>query len=75
MQAIDNKFIRWGILGCGEVTDVKSDPALDLIVRSSLETVMCCWGISLDRAFVLSQAFHRAVACISENQPTGVYYE
>ncbi len=40
MQAKDTKSVRWGILGCGDVTEVKSGPALDLIARSSLETVM-----------------------------------
>ena len=34
------KEIRWGILGCGDVTEVKSGPAFDLIEHSELVAVM-----------------------------------
>ncbi|MCA0987209.1 Gfo/Idh/MocA family protein [Guptibacillus algicola] len=34
------KKIRWGIIGCGNVTEVKSGPAFQLIVQSSLVAVM-----------------------------------
>jgi len=32
--------LKWGIIGCGDVTEVKSGPALNLIENSSLEAVM-----------------------------------
>jgi predicted dehydrogenase len=32
--------VRWGILGCGDVTEVKSGPALQKAARSSLVAVM-----------------------------------
>ncbi len=32
--------VRWGILGCGDVTEVKSGPALQNVARSELITVM-----------------------------------
>jgi predicted dehydrogenase len=35
-----NKSIAWGIIGCGNVTEVKSGPAFNLIANSSLEAVM-----------------------------------
>lgn len=35
-----NDQIRWGILGCGDVTEVKSGPALQEAARSTLVSVM-----------------------------------
>ncbi|MEM7658383.1 MAG: gfo/Idh/MocA family oxidoreductase, partial [Bacteroidota bacterium] len=32
--------IRWGIIGCGDVTEVKSGPALYKLPHSSLVAVM-----------------------------------
>src|SRR5215217_1672792 len=32
--------IRWGIIGCGDVTEVKSGPAFSKVPRSSLVAVM-----------------------------------
>ena len=32
--------VRWGIIGCGAVTEVKSGPALSKIVGSQLVAVM-----------------------------------
>ena len=34
------KQIRWGIVGCGDVTEVKSGPALQKIPGSDLVAVM-----------------------------------
>lgn len=34
------KNIRWGIIGCGNVTEVKSGPAFNLVKKSSLMAVM-----------------------------------
>lgn len=34
------KEIKWGIIGCGDVTEVKSGPAFNLIENSSLVAVM-----------------------------------
>ena len=33
-------LIRWGILGCGDVTEIKSGPALRKIPESALQAVM-----------------------------------
>jgi 1,5-anhydro-D-fructose reductase (1,5-anhydro-D-mannitol-forming) len=35
-----DKLIRWGIIGCGDVTEVKSGPALQKAAGSSLTAVM-----------------------------------
>src|SRR6059058_2009766 len=32
--------VRWGIIGCGDVTEVKSGPALSLVPHSRLVAVM-----------------------------------
>ncbi|HVZ25479.1 MAG TPA: hypothetical protein VG842_05480, partial [Sediminibacterium sp.] len=32
--------IRWGIIGCGDVTEIKSGPAFQLVPDSSLVAVM-----------------------------------
>ncbi|MEM8812919.1 MAG: Gfo/Idh/MocA family oxidoreductase [Pseudomonadota bacterium] len=37
---MQNNHVRWGILGCGDVTEVKSGPALQKAARSSLVAVM-----------------------------------
>ena len=34
------RTIRWGIIGCGDVTEVKSGPALQRAEHSSLVAVM-----------------------------------
>lgn len=34
------RTVRWGIIGCGDVTEVKSGPAFQLIEHSSLKAVM-----------------------------------
>ena len=36
----DDRTIRWGIIGCGDVTEVKSGPALQQAAGSSLVAVM-----------------------------------
>ncbi|QDY71323.1 Gfo/Idh/MocA family protein [Qingshengfaniella alkalisoli] len=40
MIALTNSGVRWGILGCGEVTEVKSGPALQKAHRSHVDCVM-----------------------------------
>ncbi|WP_341368673.1 Gfo/Idh/MocA family oxidoreductase [Yoonia sp. BS5-3] len=40
MQNTDAHTVRWGILGCGDVTEVKSGPALQKTARSQLVAVM-----------------------------------
>ena len=40
MPSITTNTVRWGILGCGDVTEIKSGPALQKVARSSLECVM-----------------------------------
>src|SRR5258706_10250264 len=35
-----DKVIRWGIIGCGDVTEVKSGPALQRATGSALVAVM-----------------------------------
>lgn len=37
---MDNKTIRWGIIGCGDVTEVKSGPAFSKVPDSELVAVM-----------------------------------
>ena len=32
--------IKWGILGCGDVTEIKSGPAFNKVLNSSIEAVM-----------------------------------
>ncbi len=37
---MENKLIRWGIIGCGDVTEVKSGPAFNMVNNSKLVAVM-----------------------------------
>ena len=37
---MNNKIINWGIIGCGNVTEVKSGPAFNLANNSRLVAVM-----------------------------------
>lgn len=37
---MNNKSIRWGIIGCGDVTEVKSGPAFNKVPNSTLVAVM-----------------------------------
>lgn len=39
MTIIENK-VRWGMIGCGDVTEVKSSPALQNCDGSELAAVM-----------------------------------
>ncbi|QHL86718.1 Gfo/Idh/MocA family oxidoreductase [Nibribacter ruber] len=39
-HSFKNKTIRWGIIGCGDVTEVKSGPAFQKIPHSQLMAVM-----------------------------------
>ena len=34
------KFINWGFIGCGEVTETKSGPAFNAVTGSSVIAVM-----------------------------------
>ncbi len=34
------KKIKWGIIGCGDVTEIKSGPAFNKVANSSLVAVM-----------------------------------
>ena len=40
MNSTENKQIRWGIIGCGDVTEKKSGPAFNKVPNSSLVAVM-----------------------------------
>lgn len=40
MNESDEKKIKWGIIGCGDVTEVKSGPAFNKVPNSSLVAVM-----------------------------------
>ena len=40
MSSSNANLVRWGILGCGDVTEVKSGPALQKVDRSRLDCVM-----------------------------------
>ena len=37
---MSNSIIRWGIIGCGDVTEVKSGPAFNKVPNSKLVAVM-----------------------------------
>ena len=39
-QAKDLSHLHWGIIGCGDVTEVKSGPAFNKVAGSSLQAVM-----------------------------------
>ncbi|HDR05347.1 MAG TPA: Gfo/Idh/MocA family oxidoreductase [Candidatus Marinimicrobia bacterium] len=41
MSAKQTKTIRWGMIGCGAVTEIKSGPAFQLAENSELTAVMC----------------------------------
>lgn len=40
MKSQENKSIRWGIIGCGDVTEKKSGPAFNKVPDSTLTAVM-----------------------------------
>jgi len=40
MKDANDRIIRWGILGCGNVTEVKSGPAFSKVAHSALVAVM-----------------------------------
>lgn len=40
MSSLFNQTINWGIIGCGNVTEVKSGPAFNKVANSSLVAVM-----------------------------------
>ncbi|MEF2072220.1 Gfo/Idh/MocA family protein [Consotaella aegiceratis] len=40
MNEQDSQDVRWGILGCGDVTEIKSGPALQKAARSSVVVAM-----------------------------------
>ncbi|SNY93943.1 Predicted dehydrogenase [Cohaesibacter sp. ES.047] len=40
MEQQSSEKVRWGILGCGDVTEVKSGPALQKVDRSEVHSVM-----------------------------------
>src|SRR5258708_7472019 len=40
MSETNDRAIRWGIIGCGDVTEVKSGPAFNKVPGSSLVAVM-----------------------------------
>jgi 1,5-anhydro-D-fructose reductase (1,5-anhydro-D-mannitol-forming) len=39
-MSINSTIIRWGILGCGDVTEIKSGPAFQKIEGFKIEAVM-----------------------------------
>lgn len=40
LKAIEMKLLRWGFIGCGEVTEKKSGPAFNEVVGSEVVAVM-----------------------------------
>ena len=68
MQTESKQTIRWGIIGCGDVTEVKSGPALKLASNSSLVAVM-------RRNGALAQDFtkHRPNPALRANPPLPSY--
>jgi hypothetical protein len=54
MNGDNDKIIRWGIIGCGSVTELKSLPARSKHVRSHL---------ALAPLFRVGAGFHRLASC------------
>lgn len=40
LKAIEMKLLRWGFIGCGEVTEKKSGPAFNEVAGSEVVAVM-----------------------------------
>ena len=70
------KFIRWGIIGCGNVTEVKSGPAFRLVDHSDLVAVMRRnGGLAEDyaRRHQVKKWFTNAEALVKDQEVDAVY--
>lgn len=70
------KEVRWGIIGCGEVTERKSGPALQKIANSSLVAVMRRTGELAEdyaRRHQVPRWYDRAEDLINDSEVNAVY--
>jgi predicted dehydrogenase len=72
----NNKTLRWGIIGCGNVTEMKSGPAFNKVANSSLVAVMRRDELKL-KAYALKHnvplTFTNATDLIHCNEVDAVY--
>lgn len=69
-------MIRWGILGCGDVTEVKSGPALQKTERSSVVACMRRDGAKAKdyaERHKIARSYDRADALIGDTEVDAVY--
>ncbi len=69
-------MIRWGIIGCGDVTEVKSGPGFQLVEGSSLTAVMRRDGAKAEdyaRRHRVPYCFDRAESVIAHPEVDAVY--
>lgn len=70
------KIIRWGIIGCGNVTEVKSGPAFRLIEHSDLVAVMRRNGALAEdyaRRHKVKKWFTNAEALVKDEEVDAIY--
>jgi 1,5-anhydro-D-fructose reductase (1,5-anhydro-D-mannitol-forming) len=68
--------IRWGVIGCGDVTEVKSGPALQKAERSSLVAVMrrdAAKAADYARRHGVPRSYDSAAALIADPEVDAVY--
>lgn len=69
-------MIRWGIIGCGNVTEVKSGPAFSKVKDSSLVAVMrrnTALAEDYARRHNVPKVFSKAAELINDNEVDAVY--
>jgi predicted dehydrogenase len=72
----NEKIIRWGIIGCGNVTEVKSGPAFRLIEHSDLVAVMRRNGALAEdyaRRHKVKKWFTNAEALVKDEEVDAIY--
>ena len=72
----DRQYVRWGLLGCGDVTEVKSGPGFQKAARSRLVAVMRRNGaLAADyaRRHGVPRSYDSADALISDPEVDAVY--
>ena len=72
----NEKIIRWGIIGCGNVTEVKSGPAFRLIDHSDLVAVMRRNGKLAEdyaRRHKVKKWFTNAEALVKDEEVDAIY--
>src|SRR5882757_10269989 len=72
----EDRLIRWGIIGCGDVTEVKSGPALQRATGSALVAVMRRDRAKAEdyaRRHGVARAYDDAAALIADPDVDAVY--